>query len=258
MAYRTFRKMASKVKNYAKKRYVRKGAGYKTGFRFNKIMKDVAMIKSKLNTEKKYIDGGGITSQPVGQQSVNTFGNAAYDITPVPVQGVAYNQRVGKSIKVVAMALQYQIEQQSATSGPRKFKLYICKTNGAPQTYTQIVANFMDINPITNVYDIMSNRDINYFKDYTVLKTQNIYMKADAVTGQTQLTTGKCVMKMNHHIQFVDNTTTVSDGQLFWYIVADAGNCGGTNTSTLPNIAIPAANTGASFQSYVRYWYVDN
>lgn len=253
-----YKKYAKKAVKYVKKRYTRKGAGYKSGIRFNKLIQDVKLIKNSLNTEKKYIDGGGITSQPVGQQSVNTFGNAAYDITPIPVQGTAYNQRVGKSIKVVAMSLQYQLEQQSATSGPRRFKLFICKTNGSPQTYTQIVTNFMDTNPITNVYDLMSNRDINYFKDFTVLKTQNIYMKADAVSGQTQLTTGKCVMKMNHHVQFVDNSTTVSDGQLFWYIVADAGNCGGTNTTTLTNIAIPAANTGASFQSYVRYWYVDN
>lgn len=258
MAYRTFRKVASKVKKYAKKRYLRKGAGYNTGIRFNKIMKDVEMIKAKLNTEKKYIDSGGIASAAIGQQNINSFGNQAFDITPLPVTGTGYNQRVGKSIKLVAMAFQYQLEQQAATSGPRRFKLYICKTNGAPQLTSDILTNFMDVNPITQVYDIMSNRNINYFKDYTVLKTQSIYMKADAVSGQTQLTTGKCVMKMSHHIQFVDNTTTVSDGQLFWYLVADAGNAGGSNTTTLTNVAITPANTGASFQSYVRYWYVDN
>lgn len=259
MAYRNFRKMGKKVARYAKKRYLRKGAGYNTGLRMNKIIQDVKMIKDKLNTEKKYIDDGGTASVPVGQQNVNGYGNQVLDITPINItQGVGYSQRVGKSIKLVAMSLQYQMEQQSATSGPRTFYLYICKTNGAPQLPATLLTNFMAINPITAVYDTMSNRNINYFKDYVVLKRQKITMKPDSVTGQTQLSTGRCVMKLNHHIQFVDNTNTVSDGQLFWYIVADAGNAGAINTTTLPNVAIPTANTGASLQTYVRYWYVDN
>lgn len=254
-----YKKYAKKAVKYVKKRYTRKGAGYKSGIRFNKLIQDVKLIKNSLNTEKKYTDSGGTASVAVGQQSVNTYGNQVLDITPVNItQGVGYNQRVGKSIKIVAMSLQYQMEQQQDTSGPRRFTLYICKTVGAPQSPVIIKTNFMALNPITQVYDLMSQRNINYFKDYVVLKRQNIYMKSDNITGQTQLTTGKCVMKMNHHIQFIDNTNVVSDGQLFWFIVADAGNAGATNTTTLPNVAITPANTGASFQTYVRYWYVDN
>uniref|UniRef100_UPI00404814E2 hypothetical protein n=1 Tax=Mariniflexile sp. TaxID=1979402 RepID=UPI00404814E2 len=202
-----YKKFSKKAVKYVKKRYTRKGAGYKSGIRFNKLIQDVKLIKNSLNTEKKYIDDGGTTGVPVGQQNVNGYGNQVLDITPINItQGVGYSQRVGKSIKLVAMALQYQMEQQSATSGPRSFQLYICKTNGAPQTPAAILTNFMAINPITSVYDTMSNRNINYFKDYVVLKKQRIYMKADNITGQTQLSTGKCVMKLNHHIQFVDNT----------------------------------------------------
>lgn len=259
MAYGKIAKKVSRAaRRVARKRYIRKGAGYGSGVRLNKVVKDLALLKRSLNTEKKYIDTGGIASTSVGQQFVNTFGNVVNDITPVPTQGTGYGNRIGKSIKVVAMALQYQLEQQSATAGPRRFKLFICKTKGAPQATSDIATNFLSLNPITSVYDYMSNRNINYFKDYVVLQTKTIYLKDDAISGQTQLTTGKCVMKLNHHIQYVDNSNTVSDGQLFWYICADAGNAGTTDTTTLDNVAITAANTGASFQTYVRYWYVDN
>jgi predicted peptidase len=251
------KKTYGKARRYAKKRYVRKGSGYGTGLRLNKLSKDILLIKSKLNTEKKYITTGAVSTTPVGQCANNDPAAKCVEITPKPAVGTGFADRIGKSIKVVAMALEYQMEQQANCAGPRKFKLYICKTKGTPIATSTIRTQFMDLNPITGMWDYMSNRNIDHFKTYQVLKTQTIYLKDDNISGQSQLTTGKCVMKLSHHIQFDDNTTTVTDGQLFWYIVADSGNAGPSD-STLSNVAITGNNTGASFQTYCRFWYVDN
>lgn len=245
----------AKGKRYAKKRYMRKGAGYGTGVRLNKLAQDVLAIKRNLNTEKKYIDSGQVPTVAVGQCNVNASGKFYQDITPRPTVGTAYNQRIGKSIKLVAMSLEYQLVQQANTVGPRRFTLYIGKTVGQPTG--AVTDELMDINPITGVVDIMSNRDINYFKKYKIIKKQNIYLKDDSISGQAQITTGKIVMKLDHHVQYEDSTLTLTDGQLWWFIVADSGNAG-TSASTLSNVAVTGALTGASFQSYSRFWYVDN
>lgn len=256
MAYaRKGQKLFNKAKRYAKKRYVRKGSGYGTGLRLGKLRSDVALIKRSLNTEKKYITTGLVPTVGVGQCNINASGNYYQDMTPRPVVGTAFNERIGKSIKVVAMSLEYQLVQQTNTVGPRKFTLYVGQTIGQPTG--SVTTELMDTNPITQVVDYMSNRDINYFKKYRILKKQNIYLKDDSISGQAQITTGKCIMKMNHHVQYDDSTTTVTDGQLWWFICADSGNAG-TSASTLTNVAVTEALTGASFQSYARFWYVDN
>ena len=59
------KKTMVKAKRYAKKRYMRKGSGYGTGLRLNKLAQDVLTIKRSLNTEKKYIDTGEIATTPV-------------------------------------------------------------------------------------------------------------------------------------------------------------------------------------------------
>ena len=92
---------------------------------------------------------------------------------------------------------------------------------------------------------------------FKVLQKKSIYVKADNISGQQMNTTGKCIMKLDHHIQFEDNTQTVTNGQLWYYVVADAGNAGSSN-STLSNVAVTTAVTGVNLQTYVRFWYVDN
>lgn len=255
------KKTYGKVRRYAKKRYVRKGSGYGTGLRLNKLASDIALVKRSLNTEKKYIDTGEVTAQAVGQSNGNNIGNFALDITPTPSVGTGFSNRIGKSIKAVAMCLEYQFVQQASTSGPRKLKLVIGKVNGTPIAATganSIQRQVMGVNPITTVFDYNSSRDVDFMKKFTILKTKTIYMKSDNLTGQTMLVSGKCAMKLNHHIQYDDNTTTVTDGQLFWYIVADSGNAGTSAVTSLDYVAVTAANTGVSFQTYTRFWYVDN
>ena len=254
------KKLLNKAKRYAKKRYIRKGSGYGTGLRLGKLRQDVALIKRSLNTEKKYIDSGEVASTDVGQCNHNAVGNFVKDITPTPAVGTGFSNRIGKSIKLVAMTLDYQLVQQSACVGNRRYTLYIGTTVGTPVSAlggNSIQTDFLETNPITTMYDYMSPRDINFFQRYKVLARKNIYLKGDSTSSQAMITTGKCVMKLDHHIQFEDNSTTVNNGQLWYYIVADAGNCG-TSTSTLSNVAVTTAQSGANLQTYARFWYVDN
>ena len=87
-------KTYGKARRYAKKRYVRKGAGYGTGLRLNKLSKDILLIKSKLNTEKKYIDTGEVATTPVGQCANNDPAQKVTEITPKPTVGTGFSNRI--------------------------------------------------------------------------------------------------------------------------------------------------------------------
>lgn len=258
MAYGKFAKRAFKAgRRYAKKRYVRKGAGYGSGVRFNKVIRDVALIKSKLNTEKKSIDSTLIDGTFIGQSDANIDSSWAVDFTPRPASGSGYDERTGRSIKAVAMSLQYQVYQMPSCAHPMKIEFYLLRVMGAPQNVQTVYNQFKLENPITTVRDMMSNRDIDYFQDYRILKKFVCYLPQDGTSGTRVIKTGQINMKLNHHIQFSGDTTGVTEGQVVLLAYADSGNSSST-ASTLPNVVVPAANSGAGIQTYCKWWYVDN
>ncbi len=112
-------------------------------------------------------------------------------------------------------------------------------------------------NPITGVRDYMSTRDLNYFKDYRVIKTIHCRLPQDQATGNQSIKTGRLSMKLSQYLNFDENTTTVTDGQLLMFAYASAGNSGGSN-STLPNVIEQGYATGAVIQTYTKFWYTDN
>lgn len=91
------KKQFSKLKKGAKKRYTTGGGG----LRVNRLAKDLAMVKRKLNVEHKHIDfmfGSSQTAQAVAQRPTKQVPV----ILPLdmPIKGLNYNNRVGNQIKI--------------------------------------------------------------------------------------------------------------------------------------------------------------
>ena len=91
------KKKSAQATKSAGKRY---GMSYgRKGFRMSKnslskVAKDVMMIKSQLNVEKKYVDTAEVVKGSVGQVKINDQGFLALDLTPTITQGVAESPRV--------------------------------------------------------------------------------------------------------------------------------------------------------------------
>ena len=104
--------MKAKKKAYGEKgvkgRYIRPGFTKGMG----NLIKDVEMIKSRLNVEKKYNDVDVLTHY-VGQCFVNTEGAYYQDVTPAISQGVGESQRVGNSLKMTGMTFPLQFNQHN-------------------------------------------------------------------------------------------------------------------------------------------------
>lgn len=252
MAYGNY---AKKFKKMGRKPF-RKG-GKRPRAAVKKLSADVRLLKRKVAGEKKTFTDGLIVASPVGQCNVNASSAWTQDLTPRPPTGTGYSERVGRSIKLVSMSVQYQISQQVNAINPIDIEIYIVRIVGAPGNVTTLYNNFKQINPITGVTDLMSTRDLNFFKDYRVIKKIKVYLKQDQISGGQSIVTGRVNMKLNQYINFDQDTTTVTDGQLCMFAYASTGNSGGSN-STLPNVINQNYASGAVIQTYTKFWYEDN
>lgn len=260
MAIKRFvKRAAKKAGRVVKKRYF-KGKGYGRP-NLSTMVRDLALVKKSLNVEKKNIQSTITSNIDIGQTLANTDnGQAIYDITPAITQGVGYNQMTGNSVKLVSMALKGQIKQQTATQHPMRIKIVLFKTVGQPVAAATIQSGnlLFDKNPITTCTDYNSDRNINYFKDYRIIKTQTVYLMPDPTSGELILKDFKFIMKMSHHLKWSNNTTTLTNGQLGIMFLSDSGNSSTTTASTLTNLPITKINSGATVQFYTKFYYVDN
>lgn len=253
MAYVPYRRKGSKKP--LRKPY-RKGAkGYSSGVK--KLANDVRVLKRQVAGEKKTFTDGLITGSALGQCNVNSDSAWAQDMTPRPPSSSSYQGRNGRQIKLTSCSIQYQISQQVNTSQPINIDIYIVRIVGDPLNVSTAYGNFMLPNPITGVRDLMSTRNISYFKDYRVIKKIRCYLPQDQASGNQAIKTGRVNLKLNQYLNFLNDTNTITSGQLMMFAYASSGNSGGVN-STLPNVVEQGDATGCVIQTYTKFWYQDN
>lgn len=257
---KTGKKVGKGIKKVAKgmiKRRYRQSGVYQ-------LSRDVKYLKSVLNPEKKRFQLN-YTDNNLGQCIGNTSGFGHYDITPIPAQGTTSVTRNGNSIRVSTSYIKYQFQAQSITNGtPIRYRLMVVKCLGTPITPSQNIVTQMYQNNsfITggSIIDYNSDRREDTFKQFVVLRSKNIYLRANQHNGQTSIVTGSMGIKYkSHHVKFTaDGSTAYSDGQLAIIILADNGNASTVSASTLTGTSSTAVSTGAWVQMDVTSWFYDN
>ena len=225
-------------------RYDKKGATF--GYNFPKMAQDIKTIGSMVNAEKKRIEQN-VGQVLVGQYNgVGVSGHYISDITPIVPQGITIATRNGASIKLHSSVMKFQVAQQANTITTMRLKVFIIKVIGP--TITPNIANFFDINPFTNAYDINSSRNIDKMVGFKILKVQNVTLKADNLA--TENSKMEFMMAWKHkgdsHIRYDKDTNNVTKGQILMIIVADTGD------------VINTSSTGVGIQNTTRHFYYDN
>ena len=245
--------------------YGRKGVQFKKNT-MSKLAKDVMMIKSQLNVEKKFVDTGEIIKGGVGQVDVNSQGYLTLDLTPIIPQGVDEGQRVGNSLKLTGMVLKMNCAKQIGAGGPRRLKVYMVRSTDPSLTINDVADKILDVNPLTGVRDYHSNLDYTQLKDgrLKVVRTTNIYLgsnydnSTNTPAAEAATAAKTIALKLNDVMRFENNAATFPENvRYIAVIVADNGNRSAT-TSTLLTIFSPEANSGCLVNAHVRTWYVDN
>lgn len=249
------------VRNVGRKIY--KATGFKNPFKKGKLsstrlIKDVQMLKSMINAEKKQITLSNV-SDSVGQVNVNGYGNILRDITPVISQGVTGTTRNGISVKIHSMVLKGQLIQQANAMQAQKIKIEFFLNKGTYLSPSGLTGQILDTNGLNGLYDINSPRALDTFKNWSRVCSRTFTIGQDSQSGVTGFKDVIIPLKFkNWHIKYdQDNSTSITNGQMIMIVTADSGNFGSTN-STTNYIPVTGALTGSSLNYFIQFWFYDN
>jgi len=255
--YKKFKKTTGKASTAVKKRYgIGKGRG---GFKISQVAKDVEMIKSRLNVEKKFIDQDLVNDATVGQSNDESYGYYIADVTPEMSQGVGENNRIGNSIKLTGMVIRANFRQQSS-SGKRIAKVCLIRSK-TQDAGNDVVNDLFDNNPLTGFVDFHS--PMNYAgmrgraSSHQIVATR--YVKIESSNDEDAVATLKMPVKLNDLLRFSSNSdTSPEDCRYKLVIFLDYGNRNILSSTSNLGCVIPGVATGAILNHQVRAWYVDN
>lgn len=231
-----------------------------------------------------YYAGGVLTPFvqpfPIGQQfcdsilgSTTVGGWACMDITPYPVENNGFSGREGSSINLNSSYMQFKITQQSSnTLTPIKIRMCIVHVLGAPQTSVGAMQSFYlnsclpngaNINSNAGIIDYNSNTSPDQRHQFKVIYNKSTTLWQDNVSSGLQVRNHVVKLKYNrgagHVVRFLQNTTTVTGGQLLMFFTADTGNASsyafaGTGSTTLIN---NAGFSAAAINFNICHYYTD-
>lgn len=248
------RRLTATAGRVLKKRYAPRGT-----LRVGRIARDVAMIKSVINVEKKRLGGTNYTGV-LGQVNGGGGGAVMIDITPNLAKGADANQRNGNSVKMTGMYIQGQFIQQSAAID-RNFvsiELWCHKNKEVVMSLSSTGAEIYTASPFSGQIDMVSRRNQDYFSDYVCLKKQRVAVTGDTYSATNILrnATFSFPVKLNRHLRWNDSNTLIN-GQLFLIMRCQSGNSSTTTASTA-NIAHVGINTGLNYALDQVTYFVDN
>lgn len=261
--------MKAKKKAYGDKgvtgRYYRVGAVKG----LQNLAKDVEMIKSRLNSEKKHKDVD-VYTYTAGQTNGNSDGLTAFDVTPQISQGTDSDERVGNSLKLTGMTFPIQFAQQVNTLGDRKVRLTLLRVRAADNGVSAVeAANAVwDLNPLTQLRDYSAPKAYRNSKSdgIAILRSVTCYVKGPALeTGSDGAITNREMnvkdirisLKLQDILRYGASGETVPEGVKYFLVIqCDAGNMGGSN-STL-DVPITDNSSGLQVRIAQRNWWIDN
>ena len=263
-AKRTYFKLKKKAygSKGVKGRYIRPGAV--TGLQ--NLAKDVAMIKSRLNVEKKQKLRDVIT-QNFGQVNANADGALAMDVTPIISQGTGGDARVGNSLKLTGLTFPMSMTQMTNNRGDRQIRVTLLRVKAADNGVTAAEAfeQVWDANPLTTVRDFNAPRAFrNSSNDgIAVIRFKTYYLKAPSViqgTGDTDtermVKSCRFSVKLDDILRYESGSDTYPQGIRYVLVFqCNAGNSGSTSSLDVP---IQNGSTGVALRLGQRSWWVDN
>jgi len=275
MAYKkTARQVEKKVFGTGgfKRRYgIGKGKG---GIKIDAIAKDLMMIKSRLNSEKKEKREVEITSGKVAQVFNDLNGYWFQDITPTLGQGTGADERVGNSLKMTGCNFNFQFIGQQNTLTGRKIKIGLYRVRDpslGPSDYsTDVTTDVFDANPLTGLLDYNAARAYRNSKNDGIacIREKTVYLPKIQQLGTSSdranldyekaYKTVNFPVKLNDLIRYEQDNDNLPNG--FRYVIlvrADVGNSGSIS-SNIQNIPVTSSSSGVDFRMGQRWWYVDN
>lgn len=254
-----------KLKVVKKKKYNRS-----RGLSISKLAYRVAQINCEKKENNVYYSSGIVGQFYVGSAGANpTSGHyLSSGFTPQPANGTTDTTRIGDEIKITGMHNIFQFFHMSNTSQSIKCKIMFITPKSGVSGLALTIDKLLNVNPIvyfgnggqTTVYDITSARNLDYIRDFRILRSKTFIMPGDTASlSQKVVKTVDMGLKFKKPwpIRF-DTTGSLSYGQIYCLILTESGNCT-ANTPSSNTIGIPINDTlsGLNFQFYSKSYFID-
>lgn len=226
---------------------------------------------------------GGLTASlfqpfPIGQQTATSIsatagGWAAFDVTPYPIENNGFAGREGSSITLQSSYMQFKFTQMSTnTLTPIKIRMRIVQVLGAPQTpqgaleafyLNSALPNGSNIGSNSGLIDYNSNISPDQRAQYKQIYHGVTTLWQDNIDAGLQVKNHVIKLKYNrgagHVVRFLQNSTTITHGQLMMFITCDAGNIGSSTFSGngSPTLVNNASNSGAECNFNICHYFTD-
>jgi len=161
------------------------------------IDQSIRSIKRLINAEVKVFDAAGANITPTTTGTIT-------DLTSAIAQGVADNQRVGDSLKVLRLSINAQFSMNSTANGTQFCWVTLCRSHDEIMTAAQL--NTLD----ANAYAYLGNPPPDYKDQYRMLWQRRL-----VVDPEHQSILVMADIKLNDHVQFNGGGATVNSGCLF-------------------------------------------
>jgi hypothetical protein len=223
--------------------------------KIDNVVKDVKMLKSLINVEKKTANKNNYGSVINVAQYSNASGATAttgaqiIDITPTIAQGITNTTRNGNSIKLTTACFNLQAKQMLNTTNAVscKYSIVMIPDNSNPSSEADILTQYYENNGFTGIVDSYSNRDSEFYTKFRVLKSGTFRVSGDTLGSQNNVKQLKCPMKLGFHQKYnTDASTVTTKNRILLIVTGDTGSVHGT------------LQTGLSLQYSINYWYTDN
>jgi len=209
------------------------------------IVKSEIMKDKKKNTELKRRTTLPATGYTVGQVNGNSSGYVGIAFQHSIPQGVGYGDRIGREVTLKGISIRFSLQQQSGLTSNTKYRFEVWKSSNYYSNPDNFVNDVYESDSLSGFIDGNSTRNLHFKNLYKRIYSKELYLKPDTFSGVLMLNNYKIFIKQNQKLEWVSATTAPEDN-IFYYgvLLAYQGNKGGT-ASTVGNIPLTAANTGA-------------
>ena len=161
------------------------------------VDRSIKAIRRMLNVEVKAFQAAGTAVQPTTTGTVQDFLSGIS-------QGITDAQRIGDSIKILRVRLEFMFEMNSTAAATQAIWVMICRANDEIMTAAQL--NTVD----ANAYAYLGQRRWDNKDQYRVLWERRM-----VVDPEHQAIIGTIDLKLNDHVQYEAAGNVINSGSIF-------------------------------------------
>lgn len=233
-------------------RFVKRGwsAYKKNRGTIGQLVRDVAMVKSMVNAEKKYV----AFTESFNFGSLYNAGSGHWVQSLISLsQGTTAATRTGNSVKATSLQYALQIAPMTNTTNRIEYTIFILLHPGAlpDDVYTTgqggtLANTFLDTDYGGVSRTNRSLRNVENFRNWIVLKRINGKVDNDeSSTAGSEIKHHTGAVKLWQHMKFNGANTPCIQNQIYYLFVANNGDAG-------------TALTGLTVYSQYRFHFIDN